>query len=154
LVAGDTNGVLDVFAWNRSAGTVTRASVDAAGNQFDTPSGDAKVSPNGRYVAFDSGGDVYVKDLQTGALERVSEPNGDPAGEPDQPAYANGVTSSGLVVFQSKATNLVAGDTNGASDVFVRQLQDAPIQQVSVSSDAVGGAEGNADSYTGAASDD
>jgi Tol biopolymer transport system component len=154
LVAGDTNGVLDVFAWNRSAGTVTRVSVDAAGNQFDTPSADAKISPNGRYVAFDNGGDVYLKDLQTGALERISQPNSDPAGEPDQPAYANGVTSSGLVLFQSKATNLVAGDTNGASDIFVRQLQDAPIEQVSVSSDAAGGAEGNADSYTGAASDD
>jgi Tol biopolymer transport system component/surface antigen len=154
LVAGDTNGVLDVFAWNRSAGTVTRVSVDAAGNQFNTPSADAKVSPNGRYATFDSGGDVYVKDLQTGALERISQPNSDPAGEPDQPAYANGVTSSGLVVFQSKATNLVAGDTNGAFDVFVRQLQDAPIEQVSVSSDSAGGVEGNADSYTGAASDD
>jgi len=154
LVAGDTNGVLDVFAWNRLAGRVIRVSVDANGNQFNTPSGDAKVSPNGRYVAFDSGGDVYLKDLQTGALERISQPNSDPAGEPDQPAYANGVTSSGLVIFQSKATNLVTGDTNGAFDVFVRQLQDAPIEQVSVSSDAAGGVEGNADSYSGAASDD
>jgi hypothetical protein len=154
LVAGDTNGVLDAFAWNRPGGTVTRVSVDANGNEFDTPSADAKVSPNGRYVAFDSGGDVYVKDLQTGALERISQPNTDPAAEPDQPAYADGVTSAGLVVFESKATNLVASDTNGASDVFVRQLQDAPIEQVSVSSDAAGGAEGNADSYTGAASDD
>jgi hypothetical protein len=154
LVTGDTNGVLDAYAWNRSAGTVTLASADANGNQFDTPSTDAKISPNGRYIAFDNGGDVYVKDLQTGALERISQPNSDPAGEPDQPAYADGVTSSGLVVFESKATNLVTGDTNGTSDVFVRQLQDAPIQQVSVSSDDVGGAEGNADSYAGTASDD
>lgn len=154
FVTGDTNGVLDVFAWNRPAGTMTRVSVGATGNQLDTPSADAKVSPSGRYVAFDSGGDVYVKDLLSGALERISQPNSDPAGEPDQAAYAAGVTSSGLVVFQSKAANLVTGDANGASDVFVRQLQDAPIEQVSVSSDDAGGAEGNADSYAGAASDD
>jgi CHAP domain/WD40-like Beta Propeller Repeat len=154
LAPGDTNGVLAVFAWNRSAGTVTRVSVDADGNPLSTPATDAEISPNGRYVAFDSGGDVYVKDLQTGALDRISQPNGDPAGEPNQAAYADDVTSSGLVVFESKATNLVAGDTSGASNVFVRQLQDGPIEQVSVSSDDAGSATGNADSYSGAASAD
>lgn len=152
LVPGDTNGVLDVFAWNRSAGTVTRVSVTAGGGQLTTASGDARISPNGRYVAFDSGADVYVKDLQTGALERISQPNGDPAGEPGQAAYADDVTSSGLVVFESKATNLVAGDTNNVSDVFVRQLQNGPIEQVSVASDSAGGAEGNAASFAGAVS--
>jgi hypothetical protein len=154
LVAGDTNEVLDVFAWNRPAGTVTRVSVDAGGSQLTTPSADATISPNGRYVAFDSGGDVYVKDLLTGALERITQPNGDPAGEPDQAAYANHVTSSGLVVFESKASNLVPGDTNGTSDVYVRQLQAGPVEQVSVASDDAGGVEGNADSYAGAVSDD
>jgi hypothetical protein len=154
LVPADTNGVLDVFAWNRPAGTLTRVSTGSDGSQLTTASSDARISPNGRYVAFDSGGDVYVKDLSTGALERISQPNADPSGEPNAAAYADDVTSSGLVVFESKATNLVAGDTSGVSGVYVRQLQDGPIEPVSVASDSAGGADGNADSYSGAASDD
>ena len=154
LVSGDTNGVLDVFAWNRPAGTLTRVSAGAGGSQLSMPSGDAKISPNGRYVAFDSGGDVYVKDLRTGALERISQPNGDPAAEPNQAVYADAVTSSGLVIFESKATNLVAGATSGVSEVFARQLQAAPVELVSVSSDASGGTAASADSYAGAADGD
>lgn len=154
LVSGDTNGVLDVFVWNRPTGTLTRASAGSGGSQLSTPSADAKVSPNGRYVAFDSGGDVYVKDLRTGALERISQPNGDPAAEPDQAAYVDAVTSSGLVIFESKATNLVAGATGGVSEVFARQLQDGPIELVSVSSDDAGGTAASADSYAGAADGD
>jgi Tol biopolymer transport system component len=154
LVPGDTNGVLDVFAWNRSAGTLTRVSTGSGGGQLTTPSSDAEISPNGQYVVFDSGSDVYAKDMRTGALLRISQPNADPSAEPDAAAYADNVTSSGLVVFESKADNLVAGDSNGASDVFVRPLQDGPVEQVSITSDAGGGTELGTDSDAGAASDD
>ena len=55
----------------------------------------------GKGVTFDSGGDVWVKDLSNGELVRVSQPDGDPGAEPSAPAYADAVTSSGLVVFTS-----------------------------------------------------
>jgi Tol biopolymer transport system component len=38
-------------------------------------------------------------------------------------------------VFTARATNLVAGDTNGNSDVFVRDLRKGTVERVSVSSD-------------------
>jgi hypothetical protein len=149
LVPNDTNGVLDVFAWNRSTGTIRLVSANGNGSQLTTASNDPRVSPNGRYVAFDSGGDVYVKDLQTGALTRISQPNGNPGSEPDSPAYADAVSSSGLVIFESKAANLVVGDTNGMSDVFARQLAGGPIELVSTA-DGTSAAGG----YSGTVSDD
>ena len=48
-----------------------------------------------------------------------------------------------LVAFTSAASNLVLGDTNSASDVFVRDLQAGTTERVSV---ATGGAQGNGDS--------
>jgi hypothetical protein len=63
--------------------------------------------------------DVFVHDRQTGMTDPVSV---DSLG-----ALGNGESFSpvlsadgGIVAFQSRATNLVPGDTNGADDVFVR----------------------------------
>ena len=55
------------------------------------------------------------------------------------------------VAFYSDASNLVAGDTNGARDVFVRDLQTGETTRVSVSSS---GAEANGDSFAPALSSD
>ena len=55
------------------------------------------------------------------------------------------------VAFTSNASNLVAGDTNGASDVFVRDLQTGAITRVSTDA---GGAQGNDHSYSPAISAD
>jgi Tol biopolymer transport system component len=44
------------------------------------------------------------------------------------------------VVFQSDANNLVAGDSNGSYDVFVKDLQSGAIQRVSTDA---GGVQGN-----------
>ena len=48
------------------------------------------------------------------------------------------------VAFWSEATNLVPGDTNGASDVFLKDRQTGSIQRVSISRD---GSQANAASY-------
>ena len=79
LVAGDTNGVSDVFLRDRIAGTtvlVSRGSAAANGASYD-----ASVSDDGRYVAFTSeatnlaggvaGADAFVKDMVTGVVTRV-----------------------------------------------------------------------------------
>src|SRR5437763_1478615 len=50
-----------------------------------------------------------------------------------------------LIAFTSSATNLVANDTNGHSDVFVKDTQSGAISRVSVSSNET---QGNGDSRT------
>ena len=148
LVAGDSNNMPDVFVKDLQTGAVTRVSTDAAGVQGnDGYSGLPSFSADGRYVVFQSEAsnlvagdtnntlDVFVKDLQTGAIERVST---DAAG-----AQGNGYSASATfsadgryVVFESEASNLVAGDTNNMLDVFVKDLQTGAIQRAST--DAAG----------------
>jgi Tol biopolymer transport system component len=84
LVAGDTNGVFDVFVRDRAAGTTQRASVAGRATQANNSSFGGVISANGRYVAFTSNAsnlvkgdtnglqDVYVRDLQARTTERVS----------------------------------------------------------------------------------
>ncbi|MCA0454814.1 MAG: tandem-95 repeat protein [Chloroflexi bacterium] len=83
LVLNDTNSATDIFVYNRQTCTITRVSVAANSTQANGHSTLPSVSGNGRYVAFISeasnltGGDtnnrpdVFVKDLQTGAVTRI-----------------------------------------------------------------------------------
>jgi hypothetical protein len=109
------------------------------------------LSADGRFLAFvcasplvpnDTNGfaDVFVRDLRTGSLARVSV---DSSG-----AQADGASSTPVfspegrfVAFDSDATNLVAGDTNGFQDVFVHDLLSGETLRASVDSS---GAEGDA----------
>jgi Tol biopolymer transport system component len=84
LVPGDTNNVTDVFVRDLQTGAVTRVSTDENGSQGNKRRYDPSISGDGRYVAFvsaafnlvpgDANGtdDVFVRDLQTGAINRVS----------------------------------------------------------------------------------
>ena len=84
LVAGDTNGVTDVFVRDRLVGTTTRVSVDSFGNQGNGECGAQALSSDGRFIAFysaatnlvtnDNNGsiDVFVHDLLTGSTQVVS----------------------------------------------------------------------------------
>ena len=79
-------------------------------------------SPTGpNLVPGDTNGqcDVFVRDRQTGTTQRVSLGRAAAAGNQlsDRPALS---ADGRFVAFYSDATNLVPGDTNGASDVFVR----------------------------------
>src|SRR5262249_587360 len=113
---------------------VSLVSLDGGGAQGDGDSGvlsRASVSRDGRWVGFDSQAtnlvsgdtngvsDIFVKDLSTGAIVRITE-------DPSSGRQANGSSSSPslsqdgrFVAFESLASNLVSGDTNGAYDVFV-----------------------------------
>jgi Tol biopolymer transport system component len=150
LVVGDTNGVHDVFVRDRQTGTTERASVTSGGVQGNSDSILPAISADGRYVVFysaagnlvvgDSNGvyDVFLRDRQTGTTERVSVATG---GAQGNGASVNPVVSSDgrYVAFSSSATNLVAGDTNGVDDIFVRDRQTGTTERVSV---ATGGAQG------------
>jgi Tol biopolymer transport system component len=133
LVPGDGNGAADVFVRDLVSGTTVRASVDTEGGDPNSFSSSASISPNGRYVAFTSDAsdlvpgdqrftlDVFVRDLVNGTTVRASvdteggNPNGGSAG---QSISARGE----YVAFTSDASDLVPGDGNGNSDVFVRRM--------------------------------
>ncbi|MEG3960603.1 calcium-binding protein, partial [Microcoleus sp. herbarium2] len=134
LVPGDTNSRSDIFVRDRLTNTTTRVSVDSAGNQgnngsnlFNTPS----ISADGRFVAFDSfasnlvpgdtngNTDIFVRDTLTNTTTRVSL---DSAGnQANSGSDLASISADGrFVAFTSFASNLVPGDTNSNTDIFVR----------------------------------
>ncbi|OPG04036.1 hypothetical protein B1R27_26580 [Streptomyces sp. GKU 895] len=132
LVPDDTNKVTDVFAFDRETRTTVRVSTAADGTQGDGASSGAYLSADGRRVVFvsaatnlvpdDTNGvaDVFVKDLRTGAIERVSAATD--GTQADGPATGGTALGGHRVAYTSDATNLVPGDTNGVTDVFARRL--------------------------------
>jgi Tol biopolymer transport system component len=126
--------------------TTIRVNTNAAGVEADGKTDVSTVSADGRFVAYSSvasnivGGDtlglrdVFVYDTLTGQADLAS---GTPGGQP-----GNGVSGSELalsasghlVAFDSWASDLVPGDTNGQLDIFVRDLRTGSTERVSVDS--------------------
>lgn len=151
-VPEDGNQRFDVFVRDRVAATTERVSVGSGGIEADGSSNCPSISGNGRHVAFyslatnlvagDSNGlvDVFVHDRSSHVTQRASVGAG--GSEADGTSFAPRISGNGrMVAFVSNATNLVAGDSNGASDVFVRDLQSALTLRASV---AVNGAQASA----------
>ena len=157
LVAGDTNGLVDVFVRDRVAGRTVLVSRGAYGAPADNGSGEPSLSDDGSRVAFSSdatnlvGGDtngttdVFVRDLRSGVLRRVSvAAGGGPAGgESSAPSISGDGTR---VLFHSVAANLVRGDGNSTRDVFLRDLAAGTTRLVSV---GPGGRLGDGPSFAG-----
>lgn len=148
LVPGDTNDEEDVFVRDLVAGRTTRVSVSSAGRQADKYSWTPSISGNGRYVAFASiatnlvagdtngQGDVFVRDRRSGITKRVDVPEA--GGQSNTFSFSPVISAGGTAVaLLSTSTNLVAGDTNGQPDVFVRSLTSNRTSRVSVSSSGV-----------------
>jgi Tol biopolymer transport system component len=143
LVAGDTNGALDVFVHDRSTGLTTRESVDGAGGQANGASAAPMISADGRFLAFgsnasnliagDSNGkwDVFERDRTTGAVARVSvHSNGT---QSNDSSFGSSISADGrFVAFSSYASTLANGDTNTWTDVFVHDLWTGTTTRVSV----------------------
>jgi len=143
-------------------GTTERVSMGSDGSEGNRDSERPAISTDGRYVAFESWAsnlvaddtngtcDVFVHDRQTGVTERVSVDSGGVEGN----HWSISPTISGdgrYVAFTSRASNLVAGDTNDDWDVFVHDHQTATTERVSVASD---GTQGNGCSWRPAVSVD
>jgi Tol biopolymer transport system component len=147
LVPGDTNGMSDVFVRDRQTGTLERIYVGPGGAQTSEDCGQAVLTADGRYVAYESWSpnlvegdtnsayDVFVYDRVTRTQERISV---DGAGrQGDGASFAPSISADGrYVAFDSVATDLVRGDTNGKYDVFVRDRKARTTTRVSV--DAAG----------------
>lgn len=131
LVAGDTNGVSDIFLHDRVTGETTRVSVITGGGQVENFNKFPVISDQGRFVAFQSASfdiaadtvngflDIHLHDRSTGVTERIS-------------SDSSGIESNGwcgtpamnadgrYVCFFSYGNNLEAGDSNDRADVFRR----------------------------------
>jgi Tol biopolymer transport system component len=155
LVSGDTSGKWDVFFRDRQAGVTYRVSKSSAGAEGNDASTNPSFSADGRYVAFDSYAtnlvagdanavsDIFVRDRQAGTTTLVSKSSAGGAGDGDSSSPL--ISADGrYVAFESAATTLVSGDTNGKIDIFVRDRQTGTTTLVSKSSAGVGG---DGDSY-------
>ena len=161
LVPGDTNSKEDVFLRDRLSGVTERVSVDSSGNQANGDSGWGCISPDGRYVAYSSNAsnlvpgdtgmtDIFVRDRQLGTTEKVSVDSSGISG--NGPSTSPSLSPDGrFIVFDSDATNLVAGDTNGWTDVFLHDRQTGLTERVSV---GASGLQGNNMSFGGMPSAD
>jgi Tol biopolymer transport system component len=142
--------------------TITRVSVDSAGNLGNRDSLFPSISADGRFVAFysqasnlvpgdtNNTSDIFVRDLLTNTTTRVSV---DSAGNQGN-SFSLGASISAdgrFVAFYSEASNLVPGDTNSSRDIFVRDRLTNTTTRVSVDS---AGNQGNGDSSSPSLSDD
>jgi Tol biopolymer transport system component len=135
LVSGDTNGKMDIFVHDRQTGQTTRVSIASDGMQGNTDTGyfTISISADGRYVAFYSAAsnlvsgdtnnaeDVFVHDRQSAQTTRVSIASDGAQG--NSTSEGPSISADGrYVAFQSSASNLVSGDTNGKMDIFVHEM--------------------------------
>lgn len=139
---------LTFVSFSADAQVTSRVSVNTVGVEGNDDSATASFSDDGRYVAFvsdadnlvlgDTNGvaDIFVRDLQSGALERVSVNSaGD---EADDASFAPVLSlDGGVVAFVSDATNLSAADTNGSSDVYLHNRITGVTSLVSVNTGGV-----------------
>jgi Tol biopolymer transport system component len=171
LVPEDTNRTLDVYVQEvetgeapdrqrsrgpRPHGGVELVSISPHGDAGDGRSYAPDISADGRFVAFqsestdlvagdDAAGvtDVFVRDLATGRTELVSV-----AADGSVAGGASGAPSispdGSQIAFESVAADLVDGDRNEASDVFVRDRRTGRTRRVSVATD---GTEGDGGSF-------
>jgi len=142
LVSGDGNGTRDVFIRDRQTGTTERVSQDPSGSEFVSDSDAGSITPDGRYVAYES---VVAGEFQVFRYDRtidstvlVSVSSDEVPG--DGSSRFPGMTPDGrYIAFTSYAADLtnVVDDPGGSSDIFLRDLDDGTTEQISL--DANGG---------------
>ncbi|MFK8114691.1 MAG: SdrD B-like domain-containing protein, partial [Rubripirellula sp.] len=150
LVAGDTNGARDVFVRDLVNDTIFRINVGFDGSEANGSVGfQSAISGDGRWIAFSSGADnivpndtngvtdTFVFDTVSGTTERVSlSSNGSEGNNGSRASLA--ISDDGrFVAFNSEASNLVPGDTNGFEDLFVYDRETDQIARMNVTKDGL-----------------
>jgi Tol biopolymer transport system component len=135
LVAGDGDQAHDVFVHDRRTGQTEGVSTPTPTDTFSGTSLLSSISWDGRFVGFESTdptlvrndrngfySDAYVFDRRRGRLQLVSRSSDGVQGNND--SFGALVSADGrFVVFSSRSSNLVRGDTNQSVDVFRRDLE-------------------------------
>jgi Tol biopolymer transport system component len=153
LVPNDTNGAAgvstgeDVFVHDRTTRTTSRVSVASGGAEHAGGlTYHPTISSDGRVIAFASSAsdlisgdtntrfDIFVHDLMTGTTDRASEA-ADGTESNDHSNYPAVSASGRFLIFQSTASNLVPGDTNGRRDIIMRDLQSGDVTRLNLKND-------------------
>ncbi|MBN1875465.1 MAG: PKD domain-containing protein [Anaerolineae bacterium] len=150
LIIGDANAAWDVFVYDRQTGQTSHVSRASNGSQGNGDAVGVSISADGRYVAFASeasnlvnndsneAADIFVHDRQTGETRRVSLASDGAQG--NEVSWWPDISADGrYIAFYSDASNLVAGDSNGVSDVFVHDTQTGQTERVSIASNGMQG---------------
>lgn len=155
-VATDDNEWSDIFLYNRDDDSTTKISISNNNSPGNGRSVKPRISSNGNYVIYyseadnlvvgDTNGvpDIFGIDLTTFEVTRLSVgTNGTQANFGAKLEYA--LSPDGrYIVFASDSTNLVANDTNNASDIFLHDRETNTTRLVSV---AFTGTRANGSSY-------
>lgn len=171
LLAPSRSAWLAVFVGDVETGEIVNVSIASDGTSANGSTFYAAISRDGRFVAYKShatnlvsgdtnkNGDFFVHDRdadgdaifdEPGAIstERVTvATDGTQVGEGDQHRVMGrpSISRDGrYVIFASRSAALVPGDTNQASDVFVRDRIAGTTERVSL---AAAGGEGDSDSF-------
>ena len=143
LVPGDTNLVADCFVRDQATKKTTRVSVNNSGTQGNSLCWGPAISDTGRFVAYaanatnlvsgDTNGsqDVFVHDRVSNTTTRVSVATGGGQGnnESGDPAISG---DGKIIAFESKASDLVPGDSNNTWDIFVHNRATGVTELISV----------------------
>jgi Domain of unknown function (DUF4347)/Cadherin-like/Putative Ig domain/WD40-like Beta Propeller Repeat len=134
LVVGDTNGVTDVFVYDRQTLTTKRVSVNSNGIEANGISDRASISADGRYIAFSSSAsnlvsndtntrtDVFVHDQLLGTTARISVSSSGLQAASGT-LYNSDISADGrYVVFESQTTNWGLG-ASIYNDIYVHDRQ-------------------------------
>ena len=143
----------DIYVKDLETGRLVLASADPEGRQGTGPvsayygaSNGPSLSADGKKVAFTSFAtnlvpddtndrpDVFLKDLRTGEVTRVSTDGAGHQGDGESGSAAISATGR-YVAFYSSSSNLVPGDDNGTYDVFVKDLWTDKVTLVSSTPD-------------------
>lgn len=140
LVAGDES-YADIYVKNVLTGAITRASTNSAGVAANDNSDNAALAADGRYVVFTSSAsnlvdgdtnahrDVFRKDLQTGATLRVSVGADGQQGAGDSSNAS--ISADGRYVLFQSTSDFTAGDGDGRTDIFVKDLYTGALTRLS-----------------------
>jgi Tol biopolymer transport system component len=145
LVPADSNGLPDIFLFDRSTGNLELVSQDSNGVQGNSTSTLPSISADGRYVAFgslstnlignDTNGlpDIFLRDRLNGTTERISVSSS--GLEANSSSFECSVSADGnQIAFRSYASNLVNGDLNAFADIFLHDRLSGETIMISVSS--------------------
>jgi Tol biopolymer transport system component len=139
----------DVFVRDRRRGTTRLISRGFDGRLANRTSTTAEISGNGRYVAFSSSAsnlvrndtnrkhDVFLYDRKVHKIvwSTVNATRGREGFVYHWQAFGSSMSADGrYIAFGSNVPNLVAGDTNGRHDIFVRDRRAGTTTRVSVAS--------------------
>ena len=120
----DCSAAPEVFLRDRTTGRT---------HTFDVFSREQDLSPSGRYVVFASGSDgqdVFLRDRVTKTTTQLTGSDTQPPSGVS--SHARISDDGAFVTFQSTASDLVSGDTNKRTDVFLHDVLGATTTRLSV----------------------